>query len=332
MFTKRILLAAVVAATPISSASAIDFPRLGIFRKKPAKPDEEAPRAKQLVETVRSDPDEKKRLAAVEELQETDPRTNADVIPTLVTALQRDPSATVRALAAQSIGKLKPITLAAGAALEQTFTADPAAEVRKSAQEALWEYHLNGYRSAGANAGMPQSDEPPLAKSKDAKQTVPTGPLMPTVSKNPKIPAISTASKVSVNPESVEVPPTLRAIPPIARPVSSGIGKGAIYGQTVEPPLAKTKQIATIRPAKPIVVATPIATPASSTPPAGPPLVALPKQTEPRVDFPLPAIPAAPTPKNVAPATVPLVMPSPSAAGPLVVPPPPAPTMIPPPF
>src|SRR5205085_7640138 len=123
-------------------------------------------RAKPLVETLRTDLDEAKRKAAAAELAAFDPRKEPEVLPALTGAITRDPSPGVRAAVAEALGNLKPVSQQAGVALEQTLNGDPSAEVRKAAQQALWQYHLSGYRSAGANPAYPQTAEPPLAKPK----------------------------------------------------------------------------------------------------------------------------------------------------------------------
>jgi hypothetical protein len=268
------VLTVVVTLAPLATARA-DFPRLGIFRKK-AKEDP-AQRSKQLVETLKGDPDEKKRKSAAEELREHDPRTNPDIVPTLIATLQRDPSPDVRAEAAEVIGKLKPVAQPAGVALEQTLATDPAEGVRKAAQKALWDYHLNGYRSAGANPAYPQTAEPPLAK--------------PRVVVTPPPPVVLPAQPAAVTP------------PPVGpRPITSGIGKGAVYSQTVEPPLAKPRP----RPADPVTPPTPsLAAPPlpleDGKPPAVPTIVpppAAPVVPMPGVGLPtisVPSVPSAPS-------------------------------------
>lgn len=264
-------LALLVAAAPLAPARAIDFPRLNIFRKKPK---EEPPqRARQLVETLKSDPDEKKRVAAAEELRDHDPRSNADVVPALINTLQRDPSPAVRSEAAETLGRLKPVSPPAGAALEQTFAADPAEPVRKAAQQALWQYHLNGYRSAGA--GVPQTPEPPLAK---------TAPTPPPAAKPAALPS----------PVAAKAPPPAVAAPTPPRPITTGIGRGAVYPQTVEPPLAKkaTPPATREEPKPPPVPAGPAVDGAKPLVPVVPPPAAVPTVPPP------PAVPTISPPKG----------------------------------
>ena len=295
-FTIAALAAFIAVAFAIPAARA-DFPRLGIFRKKTKDKEEPPQRVKQLVDVLKSDPDEKKRKAAAEELRQHDPRTNTDLIPTLINSLQADPSAAVRAEAAESIGKLKPVAQQAGVALEQTQSADPSEDVRKAAQKALWDYHLNGYRSAGANPAYPQTTEPPLAKPR-------------------------TAAKIPIT-------------PPPPRTITSGIGKGAIYPQTVEPPLAKSRP-RPVEPPTPSLSVPPLPEKETNPPPATPavpvakpgvPVITPPPQPEPKTAAPSVPAPMPPVGAGVPASSIPTI-PSPAAptvpAGPAVptIPPP----------
>ncbi|MBX3398983.1 MAG: HEAT repeat domain-containing protein [Gemmataceae bacterium] len=233
--------AAILALAALSDATSaraefpkFEIPRLGIFRKKkedpPAPPKQQpgaqpeampAKPANPAIATLRTDRDEKDRAAAAVALRTADPRNDLDVLPTLMTSLQQDPSPTVRAAVAETIGKLKPVSAEAGATLEAVVMGDPSEAVRKAAQAALWQYHLNGYRSSAANAAVPQTAEPPLARPKTIAPAAP-------------VPAVLTST---VKPQAMPAP-----VPaPVARPISTGIGRGAIYPQTIEPPLAKPK-------------------------------------------------------------------------------------------
>jgi hypothetical protein len=152
----------------------------GIFGRKPKS---DAAHAKQLVETLRSDADERKRKAAALDLRDFDPRTHQDVIPALVAALQKDPSPSVRSEAAESIGLFKAVFPVAGMALEKAAESDPIPSVRASAKQSLWEYHLNGYRSAkGADGIAGQTPEPPFARAASPRIVLPVPPpQLPTI-------------------------------------------------------------------------------------------------------------------------------------------------------
>jgi hypothetical protein len=231
-------LPAVAATLAISSASpAIEFDLgLGLFKKKPAGPTTPAKadtntKAKQLVATLLSDMDIDRRKAAAEALRSHDPRNNPDIIPALVTSLQKDPSAAVRALSAETIGLYKSVNQSAAVALDAAEKGDPDAGVRAAAKNALWQYHLSGYRASSpppATAG--QTSEPPLAAPRA----------------NPTVIASKPPAPVSVATDF--------------RPITQGIsaGKPQTFQPTAEPPLAKPKN----------VVVPPPATVPDSVPPA----------------------------------------------------------------
>jgi len=148
-------------SVPLIVAVSVGFADAGIFRKSKGNPTEVVP---QLVKTLQSDPEDGKRLAAAEELREYDPKTFPEIIPALINALGKDASYSVRSEAAQTIGKLRPVSQQAGFALEQALDNDSSLRVRMSARSSLWQYTLLGYR--GAKPDEPQQEqtgEPPLA-------------------------------------------------------------------------------------------------------------------------------------------------------------------------
>src|SRR5262245_49214044 len=91
-------------------------------------------------------------------------------MPALIEALQRDTSSSVRAEAAGSIGKLRPISQQAGYVLEQALEGDNSMRVRMSARTALWQYYLVGYRSA-------KQPEPPANQTGEPPLAAPGGPV-----------------------------------------------------------------------------------------------------------------------------------------------------------
>lgn len=198
----------------------------------PARSPKSAAQVRRLTDTLKTDGDEKRRRAAVADLREADPRLHPDIIPALVGALQRDPSAAVRADAAEAVGQFKVVSPAAGAALEAAAEADPVGGVRDAAQQALWEYHLSGYRSSkGADGIAGQTAEPPLAAKPLPRPSVVWVPEA-----MPAAPAVPTATAVPV-PKSAPVPapPAGTAAPRVivtaAPPLQLNV--------TEEPPLAK---------------------------------------------------------------------------------------------
>jgi HEAT repeats len=237
------ILTATLVVTSAQQASAIDL-GFGLFKRKSQPSAPSAPntsksdsslKIKQLVATLQSDPDTDRRKVAAETLRTLDPRNNADVIPTLVSTLQNDPNAGVRSIAAESLGEIKSVYPTAGAALESSEKSDPDANVRAMAKSALWQYHLNGYKTSPSASLPNQTGEPPLAAQKPAGV-----PLPPTKSQ----PVVSESS---------------------FRPITQGMGKGANLQPTAEPPLAKPRiapvTVPEVKPPMPMIVAPPIPVP-----------------------------------------------------------------------
>jgi HEAT repeats len=135
----RLLLAALL---PIAFAIPVQA-GLFSFGKPKGNP---AERVAQLIVTVKTDSDESKREHATREMRDFDPQTNPDLINVLVDVLQNDAKASVRAEAAQSLGKLRPISQTVGWALEEA-TKDSSLRVRLQARSALMSYRISGYRS-----------------------------------------------------------------------------------------------------------------------------------------------------------------------------------------
>jgi|SRR5579883_2402609 len=133
----------------------------GIFSKKP-KPTP-AERVPELIKTLKTDGDERKRGSAAEELRQYDPAQFPDMVPALIDALLNDNKPAVRADAAQTLGKLRPVSAAVGAALEQAMAKDGSMRVRLQARSALLQYRWAGYAPKGKDEPPAQSKEPPLA-------------------------------------------------------------------------------------------------------------------------------------------------------------------------
>jgi hypothetical protein len=136
-----------------------------IFGKKNKKPTP-AERVPELLAQVKSDGDESKRAAAAQELRQYDPGQFPMIVPVLVDVMLTDSKPIVRAEAAQSLGKIRPITQQAGLALEQALANDSSMRVRLQARSSLLQYHWSGYRSVRKDDLVPQTKEPPLADDK----------------------------------------------------------------------------------------------------------------------------------------------------------------------
>jgi HEAT repeats len=195
-------------------------------------------RVRQLAEIIRSDPDEKRRKAAIAELCEADPRVHPDVIPALIAALRKD-VATVRAAAAEAIGRFSTVFPLAGAALETAAESDASQVVRDAAQQSLWEYHLNGYRSGKvADATIRQTAEPPIAKPNRARP-IATEPLTaPVVATAGMLPP-STSTAASLPPFGVAPGPRVDLLPHFFN-FRAALSGSTHYNLTIEPPLAKS--------------------------------------------------------------------------------------------
>ena len=219
-------------------APAIDF-GLGLFKRRTTKVDTPLSKAKQLVETLRSDPDEAKRKDAATELKGLDPRTNPEVVPGLVASIQKDPSPAVRIKAVEALGEVKPVSEQAGLALEAAAKADPDAKVREAIGAALWQYHLNGYRTPESGSPLSMMTEKPGEKRTSLKpadgflpikNTVgkvvaplvsPEPPLAPPKPKFPALPPAPTVTPATPTLAPQDLPPGAPRPMPTTRPVEA---------------------------------------------------------------------------------------------------------------
>jgi hypothetical protein len=240
----------------------------GILFGKKAKKSSETDRVPELVNTVKSDGDEDKRTGAARELRQYDPAKYPYLVPILVDVLLSDKKPSVRAEAAQSLGKIRPISQQAGLALEQALTKDTSMRVRLQARSALMQYHWAGYHGQGIakdDTLLQQSKEPPLA---DSSNPPPANNLPPQV--------ISTAEP----PLSSAPVPAGRIVPqagPLPMPMPPG---------NPVPPRAETSE-------PPAIVISPTTRSTVSEPPTAPPTTRS-TVSEPPTAPPAPATPAAP--------------------------------------
>lgn len=217
----------------------------GIFSRKP-KPDSQ--KAKQLVDALRSDSAESRRSAAAAELRDHDPKTNMDVLSALIGALQRDASAAVRRQAAVVLGEIEPYSAQAGLALERTAEGDRSPEVRIAAHEALWKYHLNGYKSQYFQERMHyQTPEPPLAKASVIKRMGGMDPPSVVIRQTPPEPISPARPKLLPSPVPTSILPSMVAPPgavpaPTIEPNSRLLIRPTFpFNRTEEPPLARKR-------------------------------------------------------------------------------------------
>src|SRR5579883_1420308 len=104
----------------------------GIFKKGPKQ--DPKTRVPELLATVKTDRDEHKRVVAAEELRQYDFTAYPDIPTILIDVMLTDAKPAVRAEAACSLGKGRPISQQVGWALEQAMAKDGSARVRLQAR------------------------------------------------------------------------------------------------------------------------------------------------------------------------------------------------------
>jgi hypothetical protein len=168
---RTVLILLLVFLTSSSVSAGIFFNR----RSSKVKPEERVP---QLLVIVKTDGDEHKRASAAEELRNYDPVAFPALVPVLIDVLLTDKRSAVRAEAAQSLGRLRPVYADVGRALEHAVANDPSLRVRLQARSSLLQYQWAGYRKGNKGKGV-QTTEPPLAG--------PISPTPPRVSNPPTV-------------------------------------------------------------------------------------------------------------------------------------------------
>ncbi len=260
-FRRAALLVGVVGLVGVAErpAPGVDF-GLGLFKRRQAKADAPVSKAKQLVEVLRTDPDEGRRKDAAAELKTLDPRNNPEVIPGLVASVQKDPSPAVRIEAVRVLGELKPVSEPAGLALEAAVKADPDPKVREAIGAALWQYHLNGYRTPDSGSPLSMMTEKPGEKRAPAKSDAfvpirntvgkvsapllsPEPPLAPTKLRFPALPPAPAVAPVAPVPTLTpqELPPGAPRPMPTTRPVEAA-------------PVSRVKQAPTVGGLPPLTI------------------------------------------------------------------------------
>jgi hypothetical protein len=195
----------------------------------------EPARVRYWAEKLRTEKDPALRLEALRRLAEADPRVHADVLPALVAALRYDPSPALRQAAAETLGQFPVLFAQAGLALEEALEQDPVVAVQEAARQALWNYHLLGYRSSkGAGGFVGQTEEPPLAPQ-------PAG-----LHQSEAMPPLPSTRRIA-SPWSSSLPPLLSpssrlfwSSPLVTREAASPSSTLVGTGGTPEPPLART--------------------------------------------------------------------------------------------
>ena len=195
----------------------------GILFGKKTKPNP-AERVPELIVIVKTDKDESKRVAAAEELRQYDPAAYTDIVPVLIDVLMNDSKPAVRAEAAESLGKLRPVSQEAGWALEQAQDKDSSWRVRTKARYVLMTYHWAGYHT-----DPKLKDGPAIANPKDqppekGKVVMPAPGGNPTPGRARRTRSSSRRSRGAEAPVAPPVRPTTgeTPAPPLADPAEAG--------------------------------------------------------------------------------------------------------------
>lgn len=144
-------------------AWAAPAPAQGIFARRPkVNPSQRVP---ELILTVKTDPEERKRAHAAEELRDYDATTFTEIVPVLADVLLHDKKVSVRLEALGSLVRIRPVSALAGQAIEKAAAADESWRVRLQAKTALPKYHLAGSlarKMEPAAAKKTPTNEPPI--------------------------------------------------------------------------------------------------------------------------------------------------------------------------
>ncbi len=167
----RILLVPILILGVASSTSA----GITIFAKKPKIVPEK--RVPELLSIIKNDGDENKRYDAAEELRQYDPTQFPSIVPTLIEVLINDKKAGVRTEAAQSLGKLRPVSPEVVPALEHARDQDPSLRVRMQARNSLLGLHWVGFHIL--DPGKLKQDKPAPPTTKEPPLAPPAAPPLP---------------------------------------------------------------------------------------------------------------------------------------------------------
>jgi len=208
----------------------------GLFSKHP-KPDP-AVRVPELLGIVKNDQDEHKRSSAAEELRQYDTAAFPDIVPTLIDVLLHDAKPGVRAQAAETLGKLRPVSPQVGIALEQAQTQDAAMRVRLQARYTLLHYHWSGYHTPTVKKG----DGPSLGTNETSLAPVAAVPSSASPS-TPRLTPVPTGKPIAETPRIPFTPiprpfVTLKPkTPPVDNPGAKVPARPDDQGPELNPPM-----------------------------------------------------------------------------------------------
>jgi len=214
----RVWAALIVAGVLLAGAAPECSAQLFGSKKAKVSPQQRVP---ELVGILKLDKDAHKRSEAAEELRQYDPKEFPEVVPILIDALQNDTATGVRVEAAAGLGRLRPISTAAGQALERAAANDSNLRVRLQAKASLVYYQMSGYHAPKKSepvgpAVNDVTDEPPLAagisdqwwKNNPPQAKSPPPTVMPTTDIYRPLPSAPKAGKdVPVVTAPATVPP-----------------------------------------------------------------------------------------------------------------------------
>jgi len=157
-------------------------------KKSKVNPSQRVP---ELIVIVKTDPDEKKRAQAAEELRDYDATKFTEIVPVLVDVLKHDKKLSVRLESLGSLSRIRPVSTLAGQAIEKAAAEDESWRVRLQAKTSLPRYHLAGYSSKRVEptpATRKTTTEPPRSNPRPTPSRVDTTfprPLPPGVAVPP---------------------------------------------------------------------------------------------------------------------------------------------------
>jgi hypothetical protein len=188
---------------------------LGLFGRK-AKVDP-AKRVPELIITLKTEQDERKRASAATELGTFDPLAFPEIVPVLVDILQHDPKTGVRMDAASSLGSLRPVSQVVGESLEKAASSDENLRARLHAKSLLIKYHLAGYSATSGSRTAPAKNSEPPILDVNGKPATPVA-AVPTSAQNSGPNVINNASAVKSAPTKPGDSPEFRPSVPRALP------------------------------------------------------------------------------------------------------------------
>ena len=316
---KRLILLA-VAVWCLTGPAPAHAQIFNFFRKAPPPPPPPAQRVPQLIGIVKTDAEESKRVAAVQELRDHDTKAFPEIVPILVDVAKSDAKAGVRAEAVNSLVRIRPISTLAGQAIEKVAAGDESWKNRMSAQAALVRYRLAGYSSPPAppspsppvparttsqqknsSPQLPQSQEPPLNDAPPAKDD---GSIYYFDANGKRIPAPANIDRPIIRAPSTPngnpapfVPPNFTP-PPLLQPTPpSVVTTVPVAPPTLLPPKTPNVSEPIFRAVPQPTNTVPVVPPMNMTPPRPPVLIAPTPTAEPQLQGPsldLPIVPNGP--------------------------------------